>query len=207
MTRQNSKREFEKLGGIAAFVSAGAAGASLFVALVLIGMDALSDPQRLAELARVNPLPLLLQDALKILTAAAAFILVMVFRKTLRERAPTMARAAVVLGLLAIGLLLANALLSIFAVAQAANPSPNFSGGDALTAVIGLLGMGAIMANGIWYLLVNWAALKNSLLPRGLCYLGLVLGAASLIPFLALGVLVLGVAWAIWLGVVWRRAA
>ncbi len=194
-----------KMGSIAAFGNALAAGAALFVALFLIGIPALSDPQRLVELAIHNPTPLLLQDALKFLSTATGVVLIFALRKRLAGVAPTRMGVATAFGLLAIGLLLANATLSLWAVLQAANPAPGgLSDGAALSGLIGVLGMAAIMANGVWYLLVNWTARASLRLPRGLCYLGLGLGAASLAPFLAILVLVLGILWAFWLGVVLR---
>lgn len=113
-------------------------------------------------------------------------------------------RIATIFGLLAIGLLLANATLSIFAVSQAASRSKTIAGGDTLNAVIGMLGMGTIMANGLWYVLANWSAYSYKMLPRCLCWLGLAIGTTSLVPFLALVVLVLGIVWAIWLAIVLR---
>jgi hypothetical protein len=202
MTQSTAVRSFGKLGGAAAFGNAFAAGASLFVTLSLIGITALNDPQRLVELALHNPLPLLLQDALKFLSAATAFGLIFALWKRLRDSAPKAMHIATVFGLLAVGLLLANAALSLFAVSQAASRSQNMADGDTLNRVIGILGMGAIMVNGVWYLLVNWSARKSGSLPLGLCWLGLIVGAASLVPFLALGVLVLGIVWAVWLGIV-----
>ncbi|OQY98041.1 MAG: hypothetical protein B6D41_02795 [Chloroflexi bacterium UTCFX4] len=206
MTAQTPQPRLEKTGSIAAFVNAFTAGASLLVAVAFIGLGALSDPQQLAALAIANPMPLLAQDLLKFVSAATASILIVVLWKRLRDAAPTLLRVATAFGFLAVGLLLVNAVLSIFAVSQAANFSasdPNT--GNALNGIIGLLGLAVIVANGVWYLLVNWAALKSGLLPRGLCWLGLVVGAVSLVPFLALGVLILGAVWAVWLGVfLWR---
>lgn len=201
MTQQATSRTFGKLGSIAAFGNAFAAGASLFVALALIGNNALNDPQQLVEFALQNPLPLLLQDALKFLSVATALVLIFSLWERLRSSTPRLMRVATIFGFLAIGLLIANAALSLFAISQAASHSQNIASANTLNSIIGILGLGTIMVNGVWYLLVNWSARKNGLLPRGLCWLGLVLGAASLVPFLALGVLVLGIVWTVWLGV------
>lgn len=196
-----------RMGSMAAFIHALAAGAALFVALFLIGIPALNDPGRLAELAIHNPAPLLLQDGLKFVSAASACVLIFALRKRLRDVAPARMGLATAFGLLALGLLLANAILSLWALLQAANPAPGGVGaGAALISLIGILGMAAIMANGLWYLLVHWTAHASRRLPRGLCYLGLGLGVASLAPFLALLVLLLGIVWALWLGVVLRSA-
>jgi len=195
-----------RVGSIAAFGNAFAASAALYVALFLIGIPAMGDPQQLAELAIHNPTPLLLQDALKFLSAATACVLIFALDARLRDRAPTWMRAAKLFGFLAVGLLLANATLSLFLVLQTTRPLPIGLGDHAaLNGVIGILGMAAIMANGVWYLVVNWTARTSQRLPRGLCYLGLLLGVASLMPFLALFVLILGIVWALGLGVVLGR--
>lgn len=202
MTAQTSQPRLEKTGSIAAFVNAFAAGASLVVAVAFIGLGALSDPQQLAALAIANPMPLLVQDLLKFVSAITASILIVVLWKRLRDAAPTLLRVATGFGFLAVGLLLVNAVLSIFAVSQAANFSASDANtGNTLNGIIGFLGLAVIVANGVWYLLVNWAALKSRLLPRGLCWLGLAVGAVSLVPFLALGVLILSAVWTVWLGI------
>lgn len=199
---QTTLMRFEKIGDGAAFVSAFAASASFLIAIAFIGLGALSDTQQLVALAMTNPKPLLAQDLLKFVSAAAASIIIVVLWKRLGHAAPTLLRVATGFGVLSVSLLLINAVLSLFAISQAAN----FSAGDAVTAnalngIIGLVGLAAIAANGVWYLLVNWSALKSGLLPRGLCWLGMTIGAMSLAPFLALGVLVLGAAWSLWLGI------
>jgi len=207
MTAQTSILYSGKSGAAAAFVNAGAAVASLWVAAALIGFGALSDPQQLAALAMANPMPLLVQDLLKFVSAATASILILILWQRLRGAAPTLLRVATGFGFFAVGLLLVNATLSIFAISQAANFAASGSNmGGTLNNIIGLLGLAVIVANGVWYLLVNWAALKSGLLPRGLCWLGLVVGAASLAPFLALGVLILGAVWTVWLGIMLWRA-
>lgn len=202
MLGQTTLPRLEKMGGAAAFVNAFAASASFLIAVVFIGLGALGDPQQLVALAMTNPKPLLAQDFMKFVSAAAASILIVVLWKRLGDAAPTRLRVATGFGFFAVGLLLVNAVLSLVAVSQAANFSASDAvNANALNGIIGILGLAVIMAHGVWYLLVNWSALKSGLLPRGLCWLGLVIGAASLAPFLALGVLVLGAVWALWLGV------
>lgn len=201
MTRTN-QLHLEKMGGVAAFVSAFAASASFLIVVAFIGLGALSDSQQLVALAITNPKPLLAQDLLKFASAAAASILIVVLWKRLGNVAPMQMRVATGFGVLAVSLLLINAVLSLFAISQAANSSAgDLAAANALNGIIGLVGLAAIVANGVWYLLVNWAALKSGQLPRGLCWLGMAIGAMSLAPFLALGVLVLGAVWTLWLGI------
>lgn len=201
--RRSAGRTSLTPGVYAAFVQAFAAAAALFTAVALIGLAALSDPARLAALALHNPLPLLLQDSLKFVTAGASVIVIVALFRRLRPAAPTAAGVAAACGLLAVTLLLANAALSLSAVTQAMR---GLAVDARLNGLIGLLGMAAIAVNGLWYLLVGGAARTAARLPLGLCWLGLALGVLSLVPFLALLVLVLSVVWSLWLGLALRQA-
>ncbi|MBX7234439.1 MAG: hypothetical protein K1X65_08645 [Caldilineales bacterium] len=201
--RRSARRTSLTLGVYAAFVQAFAAAASLVTAVALIGLAALSDPARLAALAVHNPLPLLLQDSLKFVSAAASIVVIVALFRRLRSAAPTAAGVAAACGLLAVTLLLANAALSLAAVTQA---RAGLAVDARLSGLVGLLGMAAIAVNGLWYLLVSWTARTAARLPLALCWLGLALGVLSLVPFLALLVLVLSVVWSLWLGLALRQA-
>lgn len=193
-----SRRKSLTLGVYAAFIQAQAAAAALFTAVVLIGLAALGDPAHLATLAVHNPLPLLLQDGLKFVSATASVALIVVMFRQLRPTAPRASTVAAICGLLAVALLLVNVLFSLAAVTQAMR---GLAVDARLNGLIGLLGMAAIAINGVWYLLVSWTARRAQWLPVGLCGLGLALGVVSLVPFLGLLTLVLSVAWSLWLGV------
>jgi hypothetical protein len=75
----------------------------------------------------------------------------------------------------------------------------------------GLGGSGGELLGGLWVLLVSAAALRTALLPKGLGWLGVVVGAAgvlSVVPALsdlAYGFGVLQIAWFAWLSVVLLR--
>ncbi|MCC7358903.1 MAG: hypothetical protein IT317_05470 [Anaerolineales bacterium] len=191
----------QQAGGLAALVQAGLALAALVVAFGLIGPDALTDSARLSALAATNPAPLFIQDGLKLASAAAAAILVVAVFHHTRAIAPDLMRWAAALGLLACLCLLANACLSLYAVAHIAGFAPGPAGlGGQLQGPIGMLGLAAIVINGLWYLLVSGSAVRTNTLPRRLSYFGLVLGALSLLPPLSILVLLLSVAWLVGLG-------
>lgn len=191
----------QKAGPFAAFTNAVVAIATLYVALVMIGPDALADQNRFAEIAVNNPTPLYIQDMLKFISAVSGVVLIIILYKRLRKESTWRMKVAALFGCLSILLLLSNAVISLQATAQA----PEFAAtksesGSQLNSMIGILAMAAIFTNGIWYLLVSWTALKSSMLPKGLNYLGLAIGVIFLVPMLGIIGLLLNVGWSFWLG-------
>ena len=186
----------QKVGGAAAGVNALVGVATLLVALLLIGPEVLADRTRFIALALNNPTPIIIQDFLKFIAAAATLMLIVVFFDRLRTTRPLIISIASLFGVLAVLCLLANAILSLLAVskAQAGDPS-----GAQLNTIIGLLAMAIGLTNGIWYLLVHWVAFRSGKLPKGLSLLGIVIGVLSLIPILGLFGLILIIVWSLWL--------
>ena len=184
----------QRVGGIAAAVNAFVGVATLLVALLLIGPAVLADRTRFIALALNNPTPIIIQDFLKFVAAAATLMLIVVFFDRLRTTRPLIISFASLFGVLAVLCLLANAILSFLAVskAQAGDPS-----GAQLNTIIGLLAMAIGTTNGMWYLLVHWVALKSGKLPKNLSLLGIVIGALSLVPILGLVGLILIIVWSL----------
>lgn len=90
----------QKSDEIFAFVNAVVAAAMLFVALVLIGPAALTDPAKLIGMAINNPTPLIIQDALKIISAGISVILIVVLLRFLNQKNSTKQHAHVTATLL-----------------------------------------------------------------------------------------------------------
>ncbi len=198
---RRSNLSIQKAGGIAAYLNAVVAIATLFVAFGLIGFDALVDNRKLIALALANPTPLVLQDMLKLVSATTGTVLILAIRDRLKSSAPRLVTAATAIGVLAIALLVVNAGLSAYAVSQAADLArSNTELGTQLNALIGILGLSVIFFNGIWYLLTNWQAKKSQRLPISASYLGIVMGVLSLFPPLGVIVLALSVVWSVLLG-------
>jgi hypothetical protein len=197
-----------KVGGIAAYLNAAVASATLTVALGLVGPSALADRQKLVELAITRPAPLIIQDILKFMAAVIAVAMIAGLFRRLRGGAPTQMRVAAMFGLLAALCLVLNATLSLFAIWQAGNAALMSSPvGARLPGIIGVSGLAVILLGGVWYLLVNWAALKQKQFPRRLSYLGLSMGALSLIPVLGIMVLLCSIPWSVGVGRVLLRGA
>ena len=191
----------QKAGPFAAFTNAVVAIATLYVALVMIGPDALIDQNKFVEIAVNNPTPLYIQDILKFISAVCGMVLIIVLYWRLHKEATLQMRVAALCGCLSIFLLLSNAFLSLLAISKAAEFAATKSErGVQLNSLIGILAMAAIFANGMWYLLTSWTALKLSKLPKGLNYLGLAIGVIFLVPMLGIIGLLLNVVWSFWLG-------
>ncbi|MCC6498881.1 MAG: DUF4386 family protein [Anaerolineales bacterium] len=216
---QRHQINLQQIGGTAALINVAVTVVTLIVALGFIGAAALADPNKLMELAVRNPTPLIVQDALKVVSAGIAVVLILVFHSRLQNDFPRLVRAATCFGFLSVMCLLVNAGLSLALVTQAVNVPQEQTGlnsplsmlldrrGTAdlaaqgsLNGLINLLGMAVILVNGLWYLLVSWASLKTNRLPRWINYLGLTMGGLSLLPPLGIFVLVLGIPWSFGLG-------
>ena len=93
--------------------------ATLYVALVMIGPDALTDQNKFAEIAVNNPAPLYIQDMLKFISAVSGMVLIIILYRRLRKEATLRMKVAALFGCLSILLLLSNAAISLQATAQA----------------------------------------------------------------------------------------
>ena len=190
----------QKIGALAALTNAATALATLFVAFGLIGWPAIADNQKLFELAVQNPIPFIIQDILKCVSAVCTMVLVMTMFWLLKSIAPKLMTAAVFLGVLGILCLLANAGLSLFLVLAAGKTvSLDARTIRQLNLALIVLGMAVIFFNGWWYLITNRTGLKYRGLPKTLCYLGLTIGLLSLFPPLGILALALSVGWLLWL--------
>lgn len=200
---------FQKAGPFAAFINAAVAIATIYVAVILIGIDVLSNQDLFVEMAIANPAPIFIQDTLKFISAACGVVLIIVLFRRLKNEAVTMMRIATVFGVLSILLLLTNATLSLVATTQAAalaETKPESALG--INGAIGMLAMATIISSGLWYLLLSLSALKAFRLPKALNYIGLTIGAISLIPIFGIIALFLSIIWSIWLGrILYREQA
>lgn len=174
---------------------------SLAVAILLIGIPTMADPSKLVELAIDNPTPLVLQDGLKLISAATSTVLILALATYLRPNASALLSIATGFGFCSVFCLVGNAALSLYGISQAANAHSGTSlDGNQLNSMIGLLAVAAIILDGLWCLLVSWTALKSQRLPRALCYLSLTMGIVSLIPPLGIIVLLLSLVWSVGIG-------
>lgn len=204
----------QQIGGWAALVNAGIAVGNLVVVFAILGAAAAADPAKIAELVVRRPAPLLWLEFFKILAASASVIVIYVLHQRFSARARRGIKIITLCGVAAALLLLLAGVIGGFAIRQAGEGwggawLPAGVTYQSLNTFINRLGLAALFANGLWLLGINWLAHKHHDLPVGLCYLGLLLGGASLLPFflppLALLGLLLGLVWSVWLGRVLLR--
>ncbi|MEM6521974.1 MAG: hypothetical protein AAF722_21890, partial [Cyanobacteria bacterium P01_C01_bin.70] len=112
----NAIPSIQKIGGMAAFMNAGIALATLATAVFLIGFSAIANPNELIDLAIRNPTPLLIQDGLKVASAVISALLVATFTHYLRGENPALLSVTAGFGFLAIFCLLGNAALSFYGI-------------------------------------------------------------------------------------------
>lgn len=194
--------DMQKFGGLTAFIHVLFSIAMLIVAFMLIGMG-LTDPEKFIDIVRNNPGLLILQDILKLLSVGTSTILVLALsQRIVPERLPFV-RSGPLFGFASILFLLVNACLSLYATLFLAR----LEAGVVMNTAITLLGMLSIFLNGMWYIVENWVARREKRLPGPLAVLGLVIGFISLVPPLAIFVLMLSLIWTVGLGIVLLRHA
>jgi hypothetical protein len=190
----------QKLGGIAALVNVIVAVATLATVIFLIRLSAIADPNKLIDLAIHNPTPLLIQDGLKFISAGISSVLILALANYLQRDASALLSIATGLGFLSVSCLVSNATLSLYAISQASTYDQAALSVSHLSSIISILAVAALGFDGLWFLLVSWKALKSQQLPSALCYLGLGIGVLSLVPPLAIIVLLLSMVWSVWMG-------
>jgi len=199
----------QKAGAFAAFINAIVAILTIYVVVVMIGLDVLTDQDLFVEIAINNPTSLIFQSVLKFISAACWVVLLVTLFKLLHNEAMVRMKFATLFGFLSILLLLTNAILSLIAITQAAElTAVKYENANDLNRIIGILGMATIFTNGLWYLLTSWTALKSNQLPKRLNYIGLAIGAISIVPILGTFALLLSIVWFIWLAsVLFKKAS
>jgi hypothetical protein len=190
-----------KIASIAAILNAVFGLTTFIIVLGWVGITA--DSEKFAAMARSNPLPLILLDVLKVCMSIAFAILVIYFYQQFKTKNSGAIKWATIFAVLSIIFLLKNAAISMFLVL-----SPSWKM-DFLTAelmatlniLIIVLAFSSIFLSGLWYLVINNTARKHHIFEKSFCYLGVALGVVSLLPPLALVVLILSIIWCSWLGI------
>jgi hypothetical protein len=196
---------YQKVSGIAAIIHSLLSFTTLIVVLYSLGIAPSTD--RLAEIARSNPFPIVLLDIIKILSSITALILINFLYRYFKDNNLGSVKWGSVAGITSIICLLTNAVISLLLVLSASSEinllTPERI--STMRILVIVFGISSIFFNGLWYIAINRKALKNKIFPAFFCYLGIALGVISLIPPLSQIVLVLVIVWSLWLGIILLR--
>lgn len=193
-------QDLKKYGAFAAF-----ANALLIMVILIVDFAAIlfiNNSDRFSMMLYNSGL-LLVQGALKLFSLTATGVLIVALSKRIAPNRSPLLRAGPLFGFVALLLLLVNACMSFYAIAQ----TLSVTAGDPVYPTIDLLDTASMFIAGFWYLVENWVARQSKILPTPLANLGLVVGIISLVPQLWMIVLVLSLVWSVWLGAVWWRDA
>jgi hypothetical protein len=204
----------QKYGGFAALYQAAAYVMGMVFFLVLVSYPTITDPvEKVATLAQNRTGMYALHLVTYVVFGISLVVLALALYERLKAGAPALMQVATAIGLIWAGLLIASGM--IFNVGMgpvielyASDPEQAGLVWLSIEAVSeGLSGNGEVLG-GLWTLLVSVAALRTMALPRGLNYLGVIIGVAgilSVIPALGNLVIVFGLAqiiWFAWLGII-----
>ncbi len=207
----------QRLGGLAALVEA--AAYIIGFALFFFVLDASSyvGPSRQVPFLVDNQLPITIGSlVIYVLFGCALVVLALALHERTKADAPLLAQFATAFGLIWAGMVIAGGMIfnigmeTVIAL-QPADPDQAATVWQAVGTVHEGLGGGIELVGGLWVLLISRAAMRTSVLPKALNYIGMLVGAAgvlTIIPGLDDLTEVFGlgqIIWFLWLGIVMLR--
>ncbi|MBI5954959.1 MAG: DUF4386 family protein [Chloroflexi bacterium] len=207
-----------KFGGFAAFYLAAAYLIGITLFIVVLDYPNITDPaQKVALLVEKQMVifgtNLLMYVFFGIFLAALSLAL----HERLKTGMPALIQVATVIGIIWAGSLVASGMVANAGIAPVVALHANdpaqaallWQGIEAVSSELGN-GNGEILG-GVWTLLISWAALKTGSFPKGLNFLGLLVGAVGLASLLLTdltGLFGIGqMIWFVWLGIVLLRTS
>jgi hypothetical protein len=180
-------------------------------------IDAQGDPaESLAFLLDHQATLYLWYLVLYLVAGVAVVVLALGIHDRLEEQSPALARTTTAFGLIWAGLVLASGMIALVGQRAAVELADTdraeaVSTWSAVSVVQDAVGGSIEMVGALWVLLISVAALRSSVLPRGLAVLGAVVGVAgmvTLVPQAADAAALFGlgfIAWYVWTGLVLLR--
>jgi hypothetical protein len=211
-------KTLNKFGGFAAFYLAAAylIGISLF--LVVLDYPSITDPaQKVALLVEKQMVIFGTNLLMYVFFGIFLVVLSLTLHERLKSGMTALMQVATVIGIIWAGSLVASGMVSNAGIAPVVALHANdpaqaallWQGIEAVSSGLGN-GNGEILG-GVWTLLVSWAALKTGGLPKGLNFLGLLVGAVGLASIFLTdftGLFGIGqMIWFAWLGIVLFRTS
>jgi hypothetical protein len=212
-------KTFQKMSGFAALYLAAAYLVGIVLFLVVLDYPSITDPaQKVALLVEKQMVIFVTNLLMYVFFGVILVILSLALYDRLKSGAATLVQVATVIGVIWASSLVASGMIANAGIAPvvalyAEDPSQaalTWLGIETVASGVGN-GNGEILG-GLWTLLVSWAALRAGGLPKGLNFLGLlvgVVGIVSLFPGLTdlTGLFGIGqLIWYVWLGIVLLRS-
>jgi hypothetical protein len=218
------KQNLQKIGGLASLVMASTFIFGMVIFFTLLDaagfMSADNDPiESAAFLVDNQAIISLWYLVIYVVFGIFLVVLTVALHERLKRASSSLVQVASAFGLIWAGLMFASGMIANVGVSAVVNlyaQSPDQAGllWLSINSVITGLGGGNEIVGGLWVLLVSWAALKTAgLLPKGLVYLGLIVGATGIFQTLAINIEALGavfglglIVWFIWAGIYLLRS-
>jgi hypothetical protein len=212
-------KTLQKFGGLAALYLAAAYLVGIVLFLVVLDYPSITEPaQKVALLVEMQMVTFVTNLVMYVFFGVILVILALTLYDRLKSGAAALVQVATVIGVIWAGSLVASGMIANAGIAPvvalyAEDPSQaalTWLGIETVANGIGN-GNGEILG-GLWTLLISWAALRAGGLPKGLNFLGLlvgVVGILSLLPGLTdlTGLFGIGqLIWFVWLGIVLLRS-
>jgi len=212
-------KTLQKFGSLAAFYLAAAYLVGIVLFLVVLDYPSITNPaQKVALLVEMQMVTFVTNLLMFVFFGVFLVILAMALYDRLKSGAPALVQVATVIGVIWAGSLIASGMIANAGIAPvvalyAEDPSQaalTWLGIETVANGVGN-GNGEILG-GLWTLLISWAALRTGGLPKGLNFLGLlvgVVGILSLAPGLTDLTGFFGISqliWYVWLGIVLLRS-
>ena len=209
--------DLQRIGGIAALIEAAlyVTGFAMFLT-VLDPAGYVGHAQKVAFLAD-NQVALFIANLLiYVVFGVVLVVLVLALHARLKNEAPAIMRTATAFGLIWAGLVIASGMIanignSTVIALFSENQDQAVSLWLAMSTLQEALGGGNEILGGLWVLLLSWAALRTAELPKGLNYIGVLVGLAGILTVVPtfdvlMDVFGLGqIVWFAWLGIVMLR--
>jgi hypothetical protein len=209
----------QKSGGIAALVLAATfvIGIAVFAGVLLGSAFESSEPVEVVGfLAAHQAMLSIWYVIIYVVFGIALVVLTLALHERLKSAAPAITQPATAFGLIWSGLVIASGMIAVVGINTVVDlydrdPAQAGTVWSAIDAVQLGIGGGIELAGALWVLLVSLAALRVSVFPRSLNYLGVVIGVSgvlTIVPALAAFGAVFGlglIAWFAWLGRVMLR--
>ncbi len=184
--------KLQKLGGIAALIEALAYIVGFAVLLVFLSPEHVDTMSQFDKLTFMVENLIILQLWYLFIYVVFGIVLV-VLATALYERmklyAPSTLSIASVLAFIWSGMVISSGMVASIGLGKVAgiyetNPEQALLIWEVVEIIQDAIGGGVEVVGGIWILLISWVALKNTVLPRVVSFVGLIAGAAGILTII-----------------------